>query len=252
VFFGKRRKRKDSEGPREFGGDDFGFEEPDDAASSRRDRSQVEPPSADRSRADRSRDDRSEVDRSGADRSRADRSRADRSRDDRSREDRSRREGSDADEDGPLGGRSVDDATFVSGARAPQSPPLMPSPARAEADEDLPDVTRVIGPPVDPRTTTVAWLVVASGPGRGRDYRIGERRTRVGTADECEIRLSGDPYVSTTHAEVGLEGGDVVVHDLGSTNGTYRNDDRIRDAVLEDGDRLRFGLSEFVFKSVRL
>lgn len=196
--------------------------------------------------------DRSEVDRSSVDRSRADRSRDDRSRDDRSRKDRARRDSFDAEDDGPLGGRSVDDATFVSGARAPAAAPLTSGPAHAETDEDLPDVTRVIGPPVDPRTTTVAWLVVASGPGRGRDYRIGERRTRVGSADECEIRLSGDPYVSTTHAEVGLEGGDVVVHDLGSTNGTYRNDERIRDAVLEDGDRLRFGLSEFVFKSVRL
>ena len=209
MFF--KKKPKDTQKlPREFGGDDFGFDEPDSRPA---------------------REDRAE--RSGVERSRA-----------------PQRE--DVEDDVPLGGRSLDDATFVSGARSPEPSHHSVAPARGEVDEDLPDSTRVIGPPVDLRTATVAWLVVASGPARGRDYRIGERRTRVGSAAECEIRLTGDPYVSTTHAEVCLEGEEVVVRDLGSTNGTYRNDERIRDAVLVDGDRIRFGLSEFVFKSVRL
>lgn len=212
MFFKKRPKRKESEHPpREFGGDDFGFDEDDRPA-----------------RADRSK----------ADRSQAERSRAPQ------REDPE-------DEPAP-GGRSLEDATFVSGARAAEPSSVSGTPSRGEIDEELSDATRVIGPPVDPRTSTVAWLVVASGPGRGRDYRLGERRTRVGTAAECEIRLPGDPYVSTSHAEVSLEGGDVVVRDLGSTNGTFHNDERIQNAVLSDGDRVRFGLSEFVFKSVRL
>jgi pSer/pThr/pTyr-binding forkhead associated (FHA) protein len=94
--------------------------------------------------------------------------------------------------------------------------------------------------------------VAASGPARGRDHRLGTRPLRVGTAPESEIRLPGDPYVSTSHAEVVVEGEEALVRDLGSTNGTYRNDERIHEAPLRDGDRLRFGLSEFVFKSVRL
>jgi len=212
MFFGKRRKKGPDRAPKEFGGDDFGFDEQDDP-------------------------------RRGEDRS-------------RSREEAPEDEFAPpedlADRSGSLG-RTVDDATFVGARPAEPSRPLAPLPVvPAAPDEDYPDATRVIGPPVDLRTTVVAWLVAASGPSRGRDFRLGPRPTRVGSAPEAEIRLTGDPYVSTAHAEVVVEGEEVIVRDLGSTNGTYRNDDRIRDARLTDGDRLRFGLSEFVFKSVRL
>lgn len=212
MFFGKRRKKGPDRAPKEFGGDDFGFDEPDDSRRGEdRSRSGVEPP-----------DDEFAPPEDLADRS------------------------------GSLG-RTVDDATFVGARPAEPSRPLVSLPSvPAAEDEDYPDATRVIGPPVDLRTTVVAWLVAASGPSRGRDFRLGPRPTRVGSAPEAEIRLTGDPYVSTAHAEVVVEGEEVLVRDLGSTNGTYRNDDRIRDARLTDGDRLRFGLSEFVFKSVRL
>lgn len=214
MFFGKRRKSKGSErAPREFGGDDFGFDEADEPAR--------------RGSEDRSRAPADEPDDEFAPPDLADRS-------------------------GSLG-RTVDDATFVGHRAAEPSRPLAPPPRPAAGDdEEYPDATRVIGPPVDLRTTVVAWLVAASGSSRGRDYRIGPKPTRVGSAPEAEIRLAGDPYVSTAHAEVVVEGEDVIVRDLGSTNGTFRNEDRIRDAVLVDGDRLKFGLSEFVFKSVRL
>lgn len=213
MFFGKRRKKGPDRAPKEFGGDDFGFDEADEAARRGEDRARsgVQEP-----------DDEFAPPEDLADRS------------------------------GSLG-RTVDDATFVGARPAEPSRPLASLPAvPAAADEDYPDATRVIGPPADLRTTVVAWLVAASGPSRGRDFRLGPRPTRVGSAPEAEIRLTGDPYVSTAHAEVAVEGEEVIVRDLGSTNGTYRNDDRIRDAHLADGDRLRFGLSEFVFKSVRL
>lgn len=214
MFFGKRRKSKGPDrAPKEFGGDDFGFDEPDEPSRRGGDRSDAPAEEADDEFAPPDLGDRS----------------------------------------GSLG-RTVDDATFVGHRPAEPSRPLAPPPVPAAGggEEEYPDATRVIGPPVDLRTTVVAWLVAASGPSRGRDYRIGSKPTRVGSAPEAEIRLTGDPYVSTAHAEVVVEGEDVIVRDLGSTNGTYRNDDRIRDAVLADGDRLRFGLSEFVFKSVRL
>lgn len=216
MFFGKRRKPKPADrAPKEFGGDDFGFDEGDEP---RRPRQPVEdaPRRAEKSRA-------ADPDDFDSDFS-----------------------------DSRSAGRTVDDPTIVP-ARAPvrDSPLLTPS-SHGGDDMDRPDATVVIGRPVDPRTSVVAWLVVATGAGRGRDYRVGERPTRIGTAAECEIRLAGDAYVSTNHAEVVLEGGQVVVRDVGSRNGTYCNDERVQETELRDGDRLRVGLSEFVFKSVRL
>jgi len=44
----------------------------------------------------------------------------------------------------------------------------------------------------------------------------------VGTAPDCEVRITGDEYVSARHAAVALRtDGEYYARDLGSTNGTY-------------------------------
>ena len=50
-----------------------------------------------------------------------------------------------------------------------------------------------------------------------------------------------DESVSTHHAEIRLEEGQHVLKDLGSTNGLRVNGDRATEAILNDGDLLRFG-----------
>jgi hypothetical protein len=147
----------------------------------------------------------------------------------------------------PEAGRPLDQATVVEGP--PPDAELHGGEADLEAGSD---VTRFIGPPVDPRVTTVAWLVAVTGAARGRDYRLPDGVTRVGTAAECHIRLPREQYVSTSHAELRVREGEYVLRDLNSTNGTFRNEERITEVVLRDDDRVRFGLSTFVFKSVRL
>ena len=56
-----------------------------------------------------------------------------------------------------------------------------------------------------------------------------------------EIRLD-DPFASSRHARISREGHVVVIEDLGSTNGTYLNDDPLTGPQpLHDGDRIRIG-----------
>jgi pSer/pThr/pTyr-binding forkhead associated (FHA) protein len=114
------------------------------------------------------------------------------------------------------------------------------------------DVTRFIGAPHAYGSTIVAWLVHAAGPSRGRDLRLGSGTLRVGSNRECEISLTGDSYISSRHAEIMVERGSVHLRDLQSRNGTFVNGARVRDAALTDGDRIRFGTTEFVFKCVQL
>ena len=64
---------------------------------------------------------------------------------------------------------------------------------------------------------------------------------------DVEIRLD-DPFASSRHAHISREGQVVVIEDLGSTNGTYLNEQPLNGPQpLHDGDRIRIGDSEFSY-----
>jgi hypothetical protein len=85
----------------------------------------------------------------------------------------------------------------------------------------------------------------AAGHPAGIAYDLADGAT-LGRGD-VEIRLD-DPFASTRHARISREGHVVVIEDLGSTNGTYLNDDPLTGPQpLHDGDRIRIGDSEFSY-----
>jgi hypothetical protein len=64
---------------------------------------------------------------------------------------------------------------------------------------------------------------------------------------DVEIRLE-DPYASSRHARITREGHVLIIEDLGSTNGTYLNEEPLSGPQpLYDGDRIRIGDSEFSY-----
>jgi pSer/pThr/pTyr-binding forkhead associated (FHA) protein len=64
---------------------------------------------------------------------------------------------------------------------------------------------------------------------------------QVGRADACHIKLQ-DTYVSNFHARLYPKNGAWHVEDLGSTNGTYLNRQRVSGSVeLQAGDEVRVG-----------
>jgi pSer/pThr/pTyr-binding forkhead associated (FHA) protein len=50
-----------------------------------------------------------------------------------------------------------------------------------------------------------------------------------------------EPSVSSRHCEILLQGGDIVIKDLNSTNGTFINGEKISEGVLKPGQTLRLG-----------
>ena len=63
----------------------------------------------------------------------------------------------------------------------------------------------------------------------------------IGRADKCGLKLD-DTYVSQMHARIFSRGDSYVVEDLGSTNGTYVNRQRITSpAELHRGDQVKVG-----------
>lgn len=91
-------------------------------------------------------------------------------------------------------------------------------------------------------------LVVASVPGlaRGMSYDVADGAT-LGRGD-VEIQLE-DPFASSQHARLSRQGAILVIEDLGSTNGTYLNDELLRGPQpLHPGDRVRIGDSTFTYE----
>jgi hypothetical protein len=73
-------------------------------------------------------------------------------------------------------------------------------------------------------------------------------RVVVGRGSEADLRIN-DPGVSRLHAELRLEdAGDLVVEDLGSTNGTLVDGQRIERTRLHDGATVRVGHTDLVVR----
>jgi len=121
-------------------------------------------------------------------------------------------------------------------SHAPRAQPQSQPPAPAHA------------PPVV-RAPTRGVLIVVSGELAGRRVDVGAQPITIGKGP-ATLQISDDPAVSTRHAELALRGGAFVVTDLGSTNGTFVNSQRIAQPTrLADGDLLRFGNTQMKFRT---
>jgi hypothetical protein len=92
-------------------------------------------------------------------------------------------------------------------------------------------------------------LVIDRAPGHepGMIYDL-DGDIVFGRGDSAEIRLN-DPFASSRHARVFEQGHILVIEDLGSTNGTYLNEELLDGPrPLHPGDRVRIGDSEFAFE----
>ena len=84
-------------------------------------------------------------------------------------------------------------------------------------------------------------VVIEPRSRRGAAFAVGNELT-LGRASGCTISIPDDTYISQLHARVYTENGEVFVEDLGSTNGSMLNGNKVtRAAVIHRGDRLQLG-----------
>ena len=93
-------------------------------------------------------------------------------------------------------------------------------------------------------------VVAGSQPGTGVEtgstYELQTPVTLLGRGTDCDLRMV-DAGVSRHHAELRVEDGQVVLVDLGSTNGTFVNGQPMRRVVLTDGTNVTLGRTTMVF-----
>ncbi|MGH3871158.1 MAG: glycogen accumulation regulator GarA [Pseudonocardiaceae bacterium] len=99
---------------------------------------------------------------------------------------------------------------------------------------------------VDALPAGSALLVVRRGPNAGSRFLLDRPTTSAGRHPDSDIFLD-DVTVSRRHAEFRREGGDFVVVDVGSLNGTYVNREPVDTAVLANGDEVQIGKFRLVF-----
>ncbi len=93
-------------------------------------------------------------------------------------------------------------------------------------------------------------VIAGSQPGTGMEagstYELQTPVTLLGRGTDCDLRMV-DAGVSRHHAELRVEDGQVVLVDLGSTNGTFVNGQPMRRVVLTDDTNVTLGRTTMVF-----
>src|SRR5687768_10398425 len=106
--------------------------------------------------------------------------------------------------------------------------------------------TRAIEIPVLPHedgpadTSVVLVQVYPHGPNLGRRITLASDKHLVGRLPELDVAIEEDA-VSRNHAQFLRDPLGWWLEDLGSTNGSFVNDERITRRQLKDGDMVRFG-----------
>jgi hypothetical protein len=129
----------------------------------------------------------------------------------------------------------------------PPVPPTVPPQAPPTPSMRPPRQPTVpIGVPPAPE----GWLVLRSGPRTGQQFALKRGRNTIGRDPSRADIVLDDETVSGAHAVIQFEQGQFYIYDLASLNGTYVNNRRVQKQLLMDGDVVRFGNAQAIFKRV--
>src|ERR1700676_4018781 len=94
----------------------------------------------------------------------------------------------------------------------------------------------------------MARIVIITQGAAALVHELGEGWTTIGRADGNTFQVV-EPSISGRHCEVRLQGGELLVRALLSTNGTFVGGRKISEAVVRGGETLRLGDVEFRFET---
>ena len=109
--------------------------------------------------------------------------------------------------------------------------------------------TRIMGK----KKEALAWLIRIDKGRIIKKIRLKEGDNLIGKSSKSEIVIDDDDEVSEEHAKIIKIGKDYKIIDLGSLNGTYLNDTKVKSPKkIEDQDEVKFANIKFIFKRIWL
>src|SRR5271165_4327408 len=114
------------------------------------------------------------------------------------------------------------------------------APVGREMQDPSPKAPTSIAPRSDGRSFVLRFI---SGKYQGGEFPIAtDKQILVGRSSDLDMVLVED-MVSRKHARINLQADGIWIEDLGSTNGTFVNGEKIKRARLKEGDRILIGTS---------
>lgn len=89
------------------------------------------------------------------------------------------------------------------------------------------------------------WALRAESDLLASQFYVLQAKTVIGRSSECDVTIDSE-LLSRRHAEISIENGELHIVDLGSSNGTFLNGNKIQEATAGAGDELRFDQQTFI------
>ena len=90
-----------------------------------------------------------------------------------------------------------------------------------------------------------AFLIRVTSDGKAQAVPLTHTRTLIGRLDDCQVRIRSGK-ISRHHCEIINDGSSLALKDLGSSNGTYLNQERVEESELAAGDLIAVGSMVFL------
>ena len=95
-------------------------------------------------------------------------------------------------------------------------------------------------------------LVVIDGPAQGKIVNIAKHPISIGRASVCDLVLDDD-FISSKHARITNQAEGYLVEDLGSTNGTWVEGEKLTQPVMiKPGVRIKIGRNTLTIRKVEV
>src|SRR5450432_3343023 len=114
------------------------------------------------------------------------------------------------------------------------------APVGREMQDPAPKAPTTLAPRTEVRSYVLRFI---SGKYQGGEFPIvSDKQILIGRSSDLDMVLVED-MVSRKHARISMQGDQIWIEDLGSTNGTFVNGEKIKRTTLKEGDRVLIGTS---------